>query len=82
MSTQTRFVGLDVHRQFVMMAAVDAQQQVLFEAVKVPLDTFKAWARMHLQATDQVALESTSNAWAVYDCRGYLSHRTGILPSV
>ncbi len=67
MNTQTRFVGLDVHRQFVMMAAVDAQQQVLFEAVKVPLDTFKAWARMHLQATDQVALESTSNAWAVYD---------------
>lgn len=67
MKAQTRFVGLDVHRQFVMVTAVDAQQHVLFDAIRVPLDSIKVWARTHLQATDHVALEATTNAWAVYD---------------
>ena len=67
MNTPTRFVGLDVHRQFVMVTAVDAQQHVRLDAIKVPLDTVEAWARTHLKATDQVALESTTNAWTIYD---------------
>jgi transposase len=67
MSTTPRFIGLDIHRQFVMITAVDAQQQVLFEGVKIALDTFEAWSQSQLCETDHVALESTTNAWAVYD---------------
>lgn len=67
MSTTPRYIGLDVHRQFVMITAVDAQQQVLFEGTRVSLDTFEAWAQIQLRETDHVALESTTNAWAVYD---------------
>jgi transposase len=67
MQAPTRFVGLDVHRQFVMVAAVDAQQHLLLDPIKVPLDTFPAWAGRQLQASDQVALEATTNAWTVYD---------------
>lgn len=34
---------------------------------RFPLDSLEEWVRRHLRATDCVALESTSNAWAVYD---------------
>ena len=37
---------MDIHRQFVMVAAVDGQQHILFDPVKVPLDTFQAWAEL------------------------------------
>lgn len=67
MSTIARFIGLDIHRQFVMITAVDAQQKVLFDGVRVALDSFEAWAQTQLRTTDHVALESTTNAWAVYD---------------
>ena len=52
MQAPTRFVGLDVHRQFVMVAAVDAQQHILLDPIKVPLDTFQAWAGRQLLASD------------------------------
>ena len=67
MQAPTRFIGMDIHRQFVMVAAVDEQQHILFDPIKVPLDTFEFWAESHLQTTDQVALEATTNAWTVYD---------------
>ena len=67
MQAPTRFVGLDVHRQLVMVAAVDAQQHILLDPIKAPLDTFQAWAGTQLQASDQVALEATTNALTVYD---------------
>jgi transposase len=67
MSAPTRFIGLDIHRQFVMVAAVDGQQHILFDPIKVPLDTFQSWTESQLQTTDQVAFEATTNAWTVYD---------------
>jgi hypothetical protein len=44
MPAPTRFIGMDIHRQFVMVAAVDEQQHLLLDPIKVPLDTFQAWA--------------------------------------
>jgi len=67
MLEQQRSIGLDVHREYVMIAGVDGQQQVILEPCKVPLSRFSKWSAKHLRATDQVALEATSNAWAIYD---------------
>jgi len=36
---------LDIHRQFLMITAADAQQQALFDAVRVSLDTIEEWVR-------------------------------------
>jgi hypothetical protein len=36
MKAPTRFVGWDVHRQSVMVAAVDAQQHMLLAPIKIP----------------------------------------------
>jgi transposase len=65
--TATRFVGLDVHKRQVTVAAVNAQQEVVLSPHKVSVAGFTAWAQAHLQASDQVALEATSNAWEFHD---------------
>jgi transposase len=64
---KTRFVGLDVHKHYVMVAAVNALKAVVLPPRKVGLVAFEAWAAKHLHPTDQVVLEATGNAWYLYD---------------
>ncbi len=62
-----RYVALDVHKQYVMVAAIDAHQNVLIKPLKLAFDQFEQWCRQHLYATDAVVLEATTNAWQLYD---------------
>jgi transposase len=63
----SRFVGVDLHKHFVVVAAVDARQQVLLKPRRIHLDELPAWAQAHLNSDDAVVLEATGNAWYVYD---------------
>jgi len=63
----TRFVGLDVHRRYATVAAVDTKQQVVLTARRIDFNDFDEWVRKHLRRTDVVTLEATSNAWHLYD---------------
>jgi transposase len=65
--TATRFVGLDVHRRYATVAAVDSQQEVVLTAQRIDFNDFDEWVRKHLRRTDVVTLEATSNAWHLYD---------------
>jgi transposase len=67
MAPVERFVALDVHKHYVMVAAIDAAQQVVLAPRKLSLERFAQWAPEHLQPTDQVVLEATTNAWTLYD---------------
>jgi transposase len=62
-----RSVGIDAHRQYVVVAGVDEQQQIILKPCRVSLEQFSGWAQHNLKATDQVALEATSNAWELHD---------------
>jgi transposase len=62
-----RFVGLDVHRRYATVAAVDSTQQVVLTARRIDFEDFDVWTRKHLRPTDVVTLEATSNAWHLYD---------------
>lgn len=64
---ERRFVALDLHKTYLMVGAVDAQQQVVLQPRRVALSQFEQWARRHLRLTDQVVLEATTNAWELYD---------------
>lgn len=66
-TAQPRFVGLDLHRHDVVVGAVNAQQVVVLAPQRVKLPRFAQWARRHLSPTDQVAVEATTNTWALYD---------------
>ena len=62
-----RFVGLDVHRRYATVAAVDSQQQVVLTARRVDFEDFEGWIHKHLRPTDAVTLEATNNAWYLHD---------------
>ena len=64
---QKRFVGLDVHKQYVMVGAVNGTQEMVLPPRKVSLVEFEGWAKKHLRPSDEVVLEATTNAWYLYD---------------
>jgi transposase len=64
---QKRYVGLDVHKHYVMVGAVNAYQEMVLPPRKVSLAEFEGWAKKHLRSTDEVVLEATTNAWYIYD---------------
>src|SRR5712664_710886 len=63
----TRFVALDVHRQYLMVGAVDVQQHVVLAPRRFSFEAFDEWAPAHLTHADAVVLEATANAWLLYD---------------
>ena len=65
--TPKRYVGLDVHKHYVMVGAVDRDHQLVLPPRKVSLVEFEGWAQKYLQASDEVAMEATTNAWYVHD---------------
>ncbi|MBK6646624.1 MAG: IS110 family transposase [Anaerolineales bacterium] len=62
-----RYVGLDIHKHYCVIAAVDKEGQVVLHAVRVEHQDLEAWAKKNLQDSDHVVIESTTNAWHVYD---------------
>jgi transposase len=62
-----RYFGMDVHKDFVMVVAVDAKQTVVQSAVRIQLSDLEQWAGDTLTREDEVALEATANAWHVHD---------------
>jgi len=67
MTQAIRYVGLDVHKHYVMVGAVDQSQQTVLPPRKVALADLQSWAEKYLQPTDHVVLEATTNAWYVHD---------------
>ena len=70
----TRYFGMDVHKDYVVVAAVDATSGEIIEPVRVDMPKLKEWIDKHLTSDDAVALEVSSNAWHVYDL---LAHQAG-----
>src|SRR5215467_12927953 len=66
-TSATRFVALDVHRQYLVVGAVDAQQHIVLAPRRFSFEAFDEWAPPHLTHADAVVLEATSNAWLLYD---------------
>ena len=60
-----RYVALDVHRHYVMVAALDATQKIVLPPRKIAMDHFAEWAQNTLLMTDEVVLEATTNAWTL-----------------
>jgi transposase len=63
----TRYFGLDVHKNYVVVAAVDREQQPLMGKERIPMARFAKWVEQNLTRFDEVALEVTTNSWPVVD---------------
>lgn len=61
-SGPARFVGLDIHKPYLVAVAVDAAQQQVFGPKRVPYAQLSAWIQRELTVHDAVVLEVTTNA--------------------
>lgn len=62
-----RHVALDIHKHYSVVAGVNRDGQVVLAPVRVEHEDLEGWLKKNLQRADQVVIESTTNAWHVYD---------------
>jgi transposase len=62
-----RYVALDIHKHYCVVAAVDREGKVVLQPVRVEHQDLEGWLKKNLRASDHVVIESTTNAWHVYD---------------
>jgi len=65
--SQKRYFGLDVHKAYIMVAAVNADQEVVLKPRRVTFARLENWIDKTLRPSDEVVLEATTNAWHVHD---------------
>ena len=62
-----RYIGLDVHKHYLIALGVDANLEVVLPARRVDFSYLESWMKKNLTCQDEVALEMTTNTWQLYD---------------
>ena len=62
-----RYIGLDVHKHYLIALGVDEDLNVVLPARRVELAYLEAWMKKSLTRQDEVVLEMTTNTWQLYD---------------
>lgn len=62
-----RYVGLDIHKHYLVATAVDAHQQTVYGPKRIEYAALDRWLTRDLCATDAVVLEMTTNTWEMVD---------------
>src|SRR5512138_2129835 len=62
-----RYIGLDIHKHYCVIAGIDREGRVLLHPIRVEHADLEGWLKKNLLSTDHVVIESTTNAWHVYD---------------
>src|SRR6266540_4623188 len=70
-----RYVALDIHKHYCVIAGVDREGRVMLQPVRVEHADLEGWLKKNLRASDHVVIESTTNAWHVYDLLSPLAER-------
>jgi len=66
-ATPTRFIGLDIHKHYLVAVGVDGAQQMVFGPQRIAYTHLTAWIEQHLTLSDAVVLEMTTNAFQIHD---------------
>ena len=62
-----RYLALDVHKHYLVAGGVNAQQQIVLPPRRFDFGEWAIWSAKHLQPTDALVLEATTNTWTFYD---------------
>jgi len=62
-----RFIAIDIHKHYVVVGAMNHQKAWVLRTRRVRMSRFPEWVQKNLLPTDAVVIESTSNAWDIYD---------------
>ncbi len=71
-----RFIGLDVHKHYLIALGVDAALNVILPIQRVEFSRLEAWMKKKLNQQDTVALEMTTKPWQLYDERSPLLYNS------
>ncbi|MCJ7433845.1 MAG: IS110 family transposase [Anaerolineales bacterium] len=64
---EKRYIGLDVHKHYLVALGVDADLNVVLPLRRVELSNLESWMKKNLTKQDAVVLEMTTNTWQLYD---------------
>jgi len=62
-----RFIGLDVHKHYLIAIGVDEDLNQVLDPQRVALSRLEKWMAKTLRKDDAVALEMTTNTWQLHD---------------
>jgi transposase len=62
-----RYIGLDVHKHYLIAVGVDEELNVVLPVRRVEFSYLAAWMKKTLTKQDEVVLEMTTNTWQLYD---------------
>jgi transposase len=62
-----RYLALDIHKHYSVVAGVNFEGQVVLEPERIEHADLEGWLAKQIQPTDYVVIESTTNAWHIYD---------------
>jgi len=62
-----RYIGLDVHKHYLIALGVDAELNVVLPVRRVELSHLESWMKKSLTKQDEMVLEMTTNTWQLYD---------------
>ena len=65
--SRKRYIGLDVHKHYLIALGVDDDLNVVLPARRVELTHLESWMKKTLTRQDEVVLEMTTNTWQLYD---------------
>jgi transposase len=74
-SPSHRYMALDIHKHYCVAAGVDREGKVVLQPVRVEHQDLEGWLKKNLRPSDHVVIESTTNAWHVYDLLEPLAER-------
>jgi transposase len=62
-----RHLAVDLHKHYLVVGGVNAQQEVVLPPRRLDLDDWPGWAKTHLWPSDTLVVEATTNTWEFYD---------------
>jgi len=62
-----RCIAIDLHKHYLVIAGVNREQEVVLAPRRMDFTQWKRWQVANLKETDAVVVESTTNAWHLYD---------------
>lgn len=62
-----RYIALDIHKHYSVVAGVNRDGEEILEPCRVEHGELEKWLAKQMLPTDRVVIESTTNAWHVYD---------------
>jgi len=75
----TRFIGLDLHKYYLVATGVDAELNKVYGPRRVDLIELEGWIHKVITKQDALVLEATANAFMLYDALAPHAHSVTIV---